>query len=106
MSISRKSEAILRYDRPASLDGNDSLSEVARLIAPDSTVLDLGAATGKLGLHLRERKNCVVDGVEVDAATATIARPNYRKLLQLDLETVELADHFANNVYDAIVCAD
>lgn len=99
-------DTALRYDRSSDLEGEDSLSAIARLIAPGATVLDLGAATGKLGLYLRDRKNCVVDGVELDASAAALARPHYRKLLQLNLEEARLADHFPRATYDAIVCAD
>src|SRR5882724_1379734 len=96
----------LRYDRPPELEGEDSLSEIARLIAPGATVLDLGAATGKLGAYLRERKGCTCDGVELEPKAAAIARPRYRTLLELDLEQAKLAEHFTPGVYDAIICAD
>ena len=99
-------DAALRYDRSADLEGEDSLSAIARLIGPGATVLDLGAATGKLGLYLRDHKSCVVDGVELDAKAAALARPNYRKLLELNLEDVRLTEHFPRGAYDAIVCAD
>ncbi|HXN55147.1 MAG TPA: class I SAM-dependent methyltransferase [Myxococcales bacterium] len=95
-----------RYDRVISSDGADSLSEIARLIEPGSVVLDLGASTGELGRYLRAQKGCTVDGVEVEPAMATIARPHYRTLFELDLETGTLADRFPRASYDAIVCAD
>jgi O-antigen biosynthesis protein len=99
-------DAAFRYDRSADLEGEDSLSAIARLIGPGATVLDLGAATGKLGLYLRDHKNCVVDGVELDPKAAEQARPHYRKLLEVNLEEVRLAEHFPRGAYDAIVCAD
>jgi GT2 family glycosyltransferase/2-polyprenyl-3-methyl-5-hydroxy-6-metoxy-1,4-benzoquinol methylase len=106
MTFARRGEARLRYDRSPLLEGNDSLSEIARLVNPGSTVLDLGAATGKLGVYLRGHKDCVVDGVELDAAAAQIARPHYRTLLQVDLEKVQLGEQLPAHSYDAIVCAD
>ena len=99
-------ESSLRYDRPLGVGGEDSLSVIARMIAPGSTVLDLGASTGRLGLHLREHKGCVVDGVELDPQAALAALPNYRKLVRLDLEQATLAGHFPAVTYDRIVCAD
>lgn len=99
-------DAAFRYDRSSDLEGEDSLSAIARLIGPGATVLDLGAATGKLGLYLRDHKKCVVDGVELDPKAAELARPHYRKLLEVNLEEVRLADHFPPGAYDAIVCAD
>lgn len=96
----------LRYDRSAGLTGTDSLSLIAGLIPRGAAVLDLGTSTGKLGQHLREQKGCVADGVEVDGQAAELARPHYRTLLQLDLETARLAEHFPRAAYRAIVCAD
>jgi 2-polyprenyl-3-methyl-5-hydroxy-6-metoxy-1,4-benzoquinol methylase len=99
-------ETALRYDRSAELGGEDSLFVISQMIAPGSTVLDLGAATGKLGLHLRDRKGCTVDGVEFDSGAAALARPHYRKLLELDLRVANLGEHFPAGAYSAIVCAD
>src|SRR5438132_4530959 len=99
-------DSALRYDRPPELEGEDSLSEIGRLIAPGATVLDLGAATGKLGAYLRDRKGCTCDGVELEPKAAAIARPHYRTLLELDLEQAKLAQHFPAGVYDAVICAD
>lgn len=93
----------LRYDRFVDPDAKDSLSRIAGLIPPGSAVLDLGASTGALGRALSQ---CTVDGVELDAAAAAKARPHYRKLLELDLETAHLGEHFAAGAYDVIVCAD
>ena len=99
-------DAALRYDRKADLEGEDSLSAIARLIGRGATVLDLGAATGKLGAYLREHKECVCDGVELEPKAAALARSHYRTLLELNLESAILAEHFPAASYDAIVCAD
>jgi GT2 family glycosyltransferase/2-polyprenyl-3-methyl-5-hydroxy-6-metoxy-1,4-benzoquinol methylase len=96
----------LRYDRTVRLDGHDSLSEIARLVGTDQVVLDLGASTGALGAYLRDQKSCTVDGVEFDPAAAGVARLQYRNLLELDLQSARLADHFPKGAYDTIVCAD
>ena len=87
-------DAALRYDRKADLEGEDSLSAIARLIGRGATVLDLGAATGKLGAYLREHKECVCDGVELEPKAAALARAHYRTLLELNLESAILAEHF------------
>src|SRR5215813_9609351 len=76
------------YARTIDGDGGDSLSEIARRIPPGATVLDLGAATGALGRFLGEAKGCTVD------------------VLELDLGTADLGQHFPARAYDAIVCAD
>src|ERR1700694_536642 len=95
-----------RYDHPRGLHGHDSLSAIAQLVTPGSTVLDLGTATGALGAHLRDVKGCIVDGVELDAGAAAVARPSYRSLLELNLESAQLGEHFGRGAYSAIVCAD
>jgi glycosyltransferase involved in cell wall biosynthesis/2-polyprenyl-3-methyl-5-hydroxy-6-metoxy-1,4-benzoquinol methylase len=96
----------LRYDRTVQPDAHDSLAKIAQLVEPGSTVLDLGASSGALGRYLRDDKRCIVDGVEIDPRAAASARPHYRKVLELNLETAPLRDHFPARGYDAIVCAD
>src|SRR3984893_12778310 len=96
----------LRYDRTVRPHAHDSLAKIAQLVEPGSTVLDLGASTGALGRYLRDDKRCIVDGVEIDPRAAASARPHYRKILELNLETAPLRDHFPARGYDAIVCAD
>src|SRR5258708_5865719 len=101
-----RADPALRYDRTVQPDAHDSLAKIAQLVQPGSTVLDLGASTGALGRYLRDDKRCIVDGVEIDPRTAASARPHYRKILELNLETAPLRDHFPARGYDAIVCAD
>jgi GT2 family glycosyltransferase/2-polyprenyl-3-methyl-5-hydroxy-6-metoxy-1,4-benzoquinol methylase len=101
----RPEHSALLYERRDDLQGPDSLSEIARRIAPGSTVLDLGAATGALGRRLRET-GCTVDGVERDAQAAAQARPAYRRVLELDLELDDFRDRLPRGAYDVIVCAD
>jgi GT2 family glycosyltransferase/2-polyprenyl-3-methyl-5-hydroxy-6-metoxy-1,4-benzoquinol methylase len=104
VSIAPEHSALL-YERRDDLQGSDSLSEIARRIAPGSTVLDLGAATGALGRRLLEA-GCVVDGVEHDPDAAAQARSSYRRLAELDLDTADLREHFPPCAYDVVVCAD
>lgn len=96
----------LSYARSIKPDGLDSLSQVARMVQPGTRVLDIGAAVGVLGSYLRDQKQCVVDGIEIDPEKAESARPWYRKLVVGDVETMDLIEHFARHDYDYIVCAD
>jgi GT2 family glycosyltransferase/2-polyprenyl-3-methyl-5-hydroxy-6-metoxy-1,4-benzoquinol methylase len=95
----------LRYRREIEANASDSLSEIARRIPAGVTVLDLGTGTGALGRHLTS-VGCTVDGVELSPERAAEARPWYRRLLEIHLETAVLADHFPATTYDVIVCAD
>ncbi|HRE55099.1 MAG TPA: methyltransferase domain-containing protein [Candidatus Competibacter sp.] len=94
------------YHRQLDPNGQDSLAKLARLIRPDSRVLDLGAGPGVLGRYLTEQRQCAVDGVEGNADAASEAAPWYRRLQRADLEQLKLAECFAGGQYDFIVCAD
>ena len=83
-----------------------SLSVLASLVAPRSTVLDLGCGSGALGQHLAETRSCTSDGVTLSEAEAKHARPHYRRVVVDNLESCDLAATFAGQRYDFIVCAD
>jgi 2-polyprenyl-3-methyl-5-hydroxy-6-metoxy-1,4-benzoquinol methylase len=94
------------YHREFNPDARDSLALIARRVAPGSRVLDLGAGPGVLGRHLHERLNCVLDGVEIDARAAALAKPFYQRLLCADLDGACLADLGIHGPYDYVICAD
>ena len=83
-----------------------SLSVLASLVTPHSTVLDLGCGSGALGQHLAETRSCTSDGVTLSEAEAVHARPHYRRVVVDNLETCDLTATFAGQRYDFIVCAD
>ena len=56
------------YQREVHDDGLDSLSMIARLIAPDQSLLDLGMGVGGLGQYLSQRQRLVADGVTLNPA--------------------------------------
>lgn len=93
----------LRSIRP---DERSSLSVLARLVAPHSTVLDLGCGSGALGQYLAETRSCTSDGVTLSEAEAEHARPHYRRVVVDNLEWCDLHAAFAGQRYDFIVCAD
>lgn len=55
------------------------------LVEPDSVVLDVGCNAGYLGQYLKEEKNCVCDGIDIDQAVLRKAKPFYKNLYKLDL---------------------
>lgn len=94
------------YHRHLDPDSDDSLAQLARWIAPGSTVLDLGSGPGVLGRYLSEQRHCKVDGIEVNPAAVAQGRSGYRNLQCADLEQIALAEAVAGAQYDYIVCAD
>ncbi|MBZ0224541.1 MAG: class I SAM-dependent methyltransferase, partial [Comamonas sp.] len=83
-----------------------SLSVLAGLTPAGATVLDLGCGSGALGQHLRETRQCTVDGLTWSELEAAHARPHYRRVVVANLETCNLPETFEHNTYDIIVCAD
>lgn len=94
------------YHRLLDPNSQDSLAKLARSVWPCSQVLDLGAGPGVLGRYLAETLQCILDGVEYNPAAVAEASPWYRRLECVDLERVVLADCFAGQQYDFIICAD
>jgi 2-polyprenyl-3-methyl-5-hydroxy-6-metoxy-1,4-benzoquinol methylase len=93
------------YVRRFDPHGDDSLAKIARLIRPNTRVLDLGTGPGILGKYLSTALDCIVDGVELSADQIQLAIPFYRNLQSADLEQVNLTALFSE-CYDYIVCAD
>jgi len=97
---------IHRYARIVDPEADDSLAALVRWIRPGTAVLDVGTAGGALGQYLSERRECVVDGIDVDIAGAALARRHYRRVVVADLERSDLASLFPPASYDYVVCAD
>ena len=98
------------YDRPLEIDleneNDDSLVFIARHINPGSHVLELGVATGYFSRFLSGKLDCTVDGVEMDPAMASQARPFLSQLVVGNLEEMDLSRHFPAAAYDWVVLAD
>ena len=94
------------YALELSQNERTSLSVLAGLIRPGSSVLDLGLGSGALGRHLVQRGDPAPDGLTYNPAEADLARPSYRHLEVADLEDADLAALFGERRYDYIVCAD
>lgn len=96
-----------RYERaPGGIGPDDSLERLAAWLAPGSTVLELGPASGYFTRRLREELGCTVDAVELDPAMAELARPWCRRLVVGDLARLDLDAALAGARYEAIVVAD
>jgi GT2 family glycosyltransferase/SAM-dependent methyltransferase len=107
MATEKKTQQHLYFRSPLDPNnGEDSLAKIARQITPGAAVLDIGCAVGELGRYLIEHKHCVVDGIEVNSDAAAFARPFYRHVWEVDLETVFLVDVLGESRYQYVVCAD
>jgi GT2 family glycosyltransferase/2-polyprenyl-3-methyl-5-hydroxy-6-metoxy-1,4-benzoquinol methylase/glycosyltransferase involved in cell wall biosynthesis len=94
------------YERDVLEQDNDSLTLLARRIAPGNVVLDLGMGTGGLGRYLAARQAVKLDGVTLSAEEAQRAGTTYRHVHVADLDSADLCQLFAGQRYDRIVCAD
>ncbi len=95
------------YQRSSINEGSgcDSLSKLARLVKPNSRVLDIGCNYGSLGQYLIDNKKCIVDGVDFNEAAIEIAKKSLRKAYVCDLEKQNINDILSDK-YDFIICAD
>lgn len=87
-------------------DPEDSLTKIKKYIAPRTTVLELGPATGYLTRYLKEELDCQVDCVELSPEMARETEKYCRKMVVSDLDKTELLSHFEESSYDVVVIAD
>ena len=78
------SSHIYRRELPG-IGPDDSLRRLADWIPADTTVLELGPATGYFTRYLSESLGCTVDAIELDTGMAEQVRPFCRKLIVGDL---------------------
>lgn len=81
---------------------------VYNLIAPNSIVLDVGCATGKLGMNLSKNKNCICYGIEYDKESAEEAKKYNKIVVEISLDNLKDIDSlpFQKEFFDYIVFAD
>jgi len=82
-----------------------SHSQAVLLVAPGSTVLDIGAADGSVARPLVTR-GCRVWGVELDPVAAARARGACERVLVGDVEEMDLQALLEGQRFDYILCLD
>ncbi|MCP4108119.1 MAG: methyltransferase domain-containing protein [Desulfobacteraceae bacterium] len=94
------------YQRTVTEDSDDSLGKLVKHIKPDTTVMELGPATGYLTEYMQKQLNCKVDCVEISPEMAKTAEKFCRHMLVADLDKTDLEEKFNKNTYDCIILAD
>lgn len=85
-------------------ESNTSWYKVLHLIPENSSVLDVGCSSGNFGRELIKRKNCQVDGVELDEGDFKKASKLLRNVYRLDIENDDIS--VVKNRYDVIYFGD
>ena len=83
---------------------NTSWYKIYKIIPDKSKILDIGCSSGNFGKELIDRKNCIVDGIELDYNDYISAKKNLRKVVNLNIETDEIKG--VDNDYDFIYFGD
>jgi 2-polyprenyl-3-methyl-5-hydroxy-6-metoxy-1,4-benzoquinol methylase len=96
--MSNYSNSSFNYD-----DANTSWAKTFELIPEGSVVLDVGCSSGTFGAELIKKKQCTVDGIEIDDDDLAKAKKNLRKAYKFNIETDELV---IDTEYDIIFMGD
>ena len=97
-----------KYDFDFDLYEESTLAWIGNIITPLSSVLEFGAANGRLTKFLSEKKQCNVDIVEIDSISGAEAQ-KYARRAWIGSEDGDIEKyHWINNEtqYDYIVFAD
>lgn len=99
-----------KYNFTLDLDEENSLSELIKMITPNSKILEFGPAHGRMTKHLKESLDCVVDIVEIDAEAGKEASQYANNALlgnvDGDIENYVWFDRFNQARYDYVIFAD
>lgn len=90
------------FDTTDESNGNTSWYKIFHLTPPGSSVLDIGCSSGNLGQLLIQKRQCRVNGVELNPADAKLAAGKLHRVWVLDIEGDDLAE-FGKNKYDVII---
>lgn len=77
--------------------------QVVRLIEHNTTILEIGCATGYIGRHLKQKMGCKIYGIELDKQSAEKAIQYYEKIFIADVENEDILKGLQTK-YDYILC--
>lgn len=98
-----------KYNFDLDMNTINSNSAILKHIAPNSKVLELGCAYGRMTRYMKESLNCTVDTVEIDEEAGKIAANWSNKSFAADLEDPSIwqeLNQIGCNNYDYIILAD
>ncbi|OGY23017.1 MAG: hypothetical protein A2126_01720 [Candidatus Woykebacteria bacterium GWB1_45_5] len=87
-------------------DKNNVLAQIYHRVRENSLVLDVGCAAGYFDKVLKEKKNCKIVGVEIDAEDAKKAESYCELVLNEDIEGKNLESKLTRYKFDHIIFAD
>ncbi|WP_168204839.1 glycosyltransferase [Noviherbaspirillum sp. UKPF54] len=87
-------------------NGDSTAARVTRMVGKNKRVLELGCGYGVMTKVFAEHNGCHVFGIEIDAASASMAEPYCEKLLIADLDTLDWDAALGQNQFEVIVAAD
>ena len=76
---------------------------VPKFVVKRASVLDVGCNAGYIGKYLKEKKQCICDGIDIDEKALIKAKPYYRNLFKYDLYKCDFILHYK---YDFILFID
>lgn len=99
-------EGALKYDRHIDLASDSSVARLLDWLPRQSTVLEIGPATGVMTKLMHEERAAKVTALEIDPEAAAQARPWCERLIVGSIEDPAIQRELKDQRFDVIVCAD
>ena len=96
----------MKYDTPLALDENNSAAKIIRQVRPQTSVLELGPACGKMTRYLSEQLGCQVFIVERDRQAFRQAMAYAADGFCGDIMDFEWVRQLAGRRFQQIILAD
>jgi len=101
-----KTNGIHIYKRTVDFNNENSLSKIIKRIKPNTSVLELGPATGYLTKYLKHELNCSVDCIEKSEEMAKQVQQFCHTMYIQDIDDMNWKKQFPQKKYDYIILAD
>lgn len=86
--------------------GSGTHSKFVRMIGRGKKVLEVGCASGYISAVLRDSFGCEVTGVEINAGDASVAAGICKRVVEGDIESMDLAGALGGERFDVITFGD